>query len=349
MRIRTLISIAATALALCACAPPTDPSVHLLTYASPYPPSHPFSQADQEWMDRVERASDGRLAFHAYWSGGLLSSDMSMLEIRHGLADIGLITPIYAKGGTHLLRTQSGFYGGVQSINDQVAVYHCLATAYPGFGAEVEGLQILAVQGGNFPGVLTVHQPISQLSDFKGLRLRAPNELVDLLQRLGADPINMPMGEVYSALAKGIIDGVVAPADTIVSLHFHEVAKYFTDIHFSRGAYPARAISNASWQQLPPDLQALLAESRPWWEDALNRELLKAEAAGEAFGKANGIRFIPFPLDEQHQFDRLYNEEALAQARRLQTLGIDGEPVFRSAQAMIAAGTPIYCEGENAP
>ena len=39
----------------------------------------------------------------------------------------------------------------------------------------------------------------------------------------------MPMGEVYSALAKGVIDGVVAPADTLRSLHFAEVAHYFTD------------------------------------------------------------------------------------------------------------------------
>ncbi len=63
--------------------------------------------------------------------------------------------------------------------------------------------------------------------------------------QLGADPVNMPMGEVYSALAKGVIDGVVAPADTIKSLHFAEVARHFTTIRFSRGAYPARAMSDA--------------------------------------------------------------------------------------------------------
>ena len=44
----------------------------------------------------------------------------------------------------------------------------------------------------------------------------------------------MPMGEVYSALAKGVIDGVIAPADTFKSLHFAEVAHYFT-------ALPSRA------------------------------------------------------------------------------------------------------------
>ena len=38
-----------------------------------------------------------------------------MIELRHGVADIGLITPIYVKGGAHLIRIQSGFYSGADS------------------------------------------------------------------------------------------------------------------------------------------------------------------------------------------------------------------------------------------
>src|SRR5690606_14424513 len=122
-----------------------------------------------------------------------------------------------------------------------------------------------------------------------GLRLRAQSDAVDILKQLGADPVNMPMGEIYSALAKGVIDGVVAPADTIRSLHFAEVAKHFTTIRFSRGAYPARAMSDKALRRLPPDLQALLLDGRRVWEEALNRQLLKAEAAGIAYGRAEGI------------------------------------------------------------
>ena len=32
-----------------------------------------------------------------------------------------LITPIYAHGGTHLLRVQTGFYGGAKTFEQQVA------------------------------------------------------------------------------------------------------------------------------------------------------------------------------------------------------------------------------------
>ncbi|MGO4166368.1 TRAP transporter substrate-binding protein DctP [Novosphingobium sp. YAF33] len=316
---------------------------YTLTYASPYPPSHPFSRADQEWMAQVEKASQGRLAFRPYWSGALLSSDMSMEEIRHGVADIGLITPIYAKGGAHLLRVQSGFYGGVRDIGEQIAVYDCLAARFPGFGRELHGLHVLAVQGGNFPGVLTRTRPIRHLEDFRGLRLRAQSDAVDVLKQLGADPVNMPMSEVYSALAKGVIDGVVAPADTIKSLHFSEVAKHFTSIRFSRGAYPARAVSDQAWRRLPPDLQRLLIASRKDWEAALNRELIAAEAAGIAFGKTDGVDFSPLPAGEQARFDRLYNADAFGQAQRLSQVGIDGVPVFRAAQQLITTGTAHQC------
>jgi TRAP-type mannitol/chloroaromatic compound transport system substrate-binding protein len=106
---RKIITLAICVL-LAACSPkPEHHAEYTLTYASPYPPTHPFSRADIAWMKHVEQASGGRIAFKPFWSGALISSSMSISEIRHGLADIGLITPIYTRGGVHLQRTQAGF------------------------------------------------------------------------------------------------------------------------------------------------------------------------------------------------------------------------------------------------
>src|SRR5690606_27543833 len=110
---------------LTACGRPVPEGVTELVYATPYPPAHPFSRADQRWMDFVNENSEGRLIVRPVWSGALLSSDMSMEELRHGVADIGLITPIYARGGSHLIRIQSGFYSGADSIESQLEVYEC--------------------------------------------------------------------------------------------------------------------------------------------------------------------------------------------------------------------------------
>ena len=345
---KRLLTLIALALGLGGCQQEAArPDTITLTYASPYPPTHPFSRADITWMKAVEAQSHGRIHIKPVWGGALLSSDQSMVEIRHGVADIGLITPIYTRGGVHLLRAQSGFYGGVRTIGDQVAIYDCLAARFPQFDKELAGLHVLAVQGGNFPGILTRARAVRGLGDVKGLRLRAQTDANDVLRQLGANPVNMPMGEVYSALAKGIIDGVVAPADTIKSLHFSEVAKHFTPIRFSRGSYPARAMSDAAWRRLPPDLQRMMAASRRVWEAALNTELLKAEAAGLAFGKKHRMAFEPFSPADQARFDTLYTGDARLQAARLSSVGIDGMPVLDAAQRLIAtagATRPIRCE-----
>jgi len=344
-----LAIIALVAAALAACAPKSQPGQYVLTYASPYPPTHPFSRADIAWMKEIEAKTGGRIKFAPYWGGSLISSDMSMTEIRHGVADIGLITPIYSRGGAHLLRAQAGFYGGIKDLPDQIAVYDCLAAQFPQFGKELSGLHILAVQAGNFPGILTRTRPVRSLSDLRGLRLRAQTDAIDVLRQLGADPVNMPMGEVYSALAKGVIDGVVAPADTIKSLHFAEVAKHFTTIRFSRGSYPARAMSDLAWRRLPPDLQALLQQSKPDWEAALNKEILAAEAAGNSFGREEGIDFINVSPADQARFDELYNHDAQLQADRLKKFGIDAQPVFAAAQKLIhgAGSGPVQCAPGN--
>lgn len=344
-----LFAAALVALLAAACAPAPS-AEHTLTYASPYPPTHPFSRADITWMEHVEKASGGRIGFRTYWSGALLSSDMSMVEVRHGLVDIGLITPIYSRGGAHMLRAQSGFYGGVETLDDQVAVYDCLAARFPEFGRELAGMQVLAVQGGNFPGILTVSKPIRRLEDIRGLRLRAQSDAIDALRALGADPVNMPMGEVYSALAKGVIDGVVAPADTIKSLHFSEVAHHFTTLRFSRGAYPARAISDTAFRRLPADLRRVLLEAKPVWERALSHEILKAEQDGRDFAAGHGVDIITVDAAEQRRFDQLYNRYALKQARDLARVGLEGEPVFEAAQQLIAQGAqrcPAQPSGEQ--
>jgi TRAP-type C4-dicarboxylate transport system substrate-binding protein len=303
-----------------------------LTYASPYSPNHPFSRADKTWIRWVEEQSGGRLKINALWSGALISSEQSLLEIRHGVADIGLITPIYVRGGAHLLRVQTGFYGGAETFEQQVALYRCLAEAFPQYERELEGLKILAVQGGTLPGVLTRDLPVRSLEDLKGLRIRVPTELLRVMRDLGADAVSMPMSDVYSAMAKGVLDGVVAPADTLKSLHFGEVADYFTRLEVPRGAYPARAMGLRCWQSLSDANRAVLEAAIPVWEKAMAEEIGVAETAGEAEGHRLGIEFIDVTPEQQRRFDALYEAEGERNARELDRFGIDGISVFRHAR-----------------
>jgi TRAP-type C4-dicarboxylate transport system substrate-binding protein len=320
----------------------------ILTYASPYSPNHPFSRADKTWIQWVEEQSGGSLKIKAYWSGALISSEQSLLEIRHRVADIGLITPIYVRGGVHLLRVQTGFYGGAETYEQQVALYRCLAGFSPQYARELEGLKILAVQGGILPGILTRDHPVRSLEDLKGLRIRVPTELVRVMRDLGADAVSMPMRDVYSALAKGVLDGVVAPADTLKSLHFGEVAGYYTRMKVPRGAYPARAMGLRRWLSLSDADRSVLQAGIPVWEEAMAEETRAAEKAGEAEGRRLGIEFIDIASGEQQRFDELYEAEAERNARDLSRFGIDGLSVFRRARSIargIARTGKVVCGG----
>ncbi|HEY5807388.1 MAG TPA: TRAP transporter substrate-binding protein DctP [Povalibacter sp.] len=338
---------------LSACSRDAPSSVTMLTYASPYAPSHPFSRADLQWIKWIETQSGGRLRIQPYWSGSLLSSEHSLIELRHGIADIGLITPIYARGGAHLQRTQAGFYAGLRTYSEQTRLYRCLAAYDPQFGRELHGLHVLAVQGGNLPGIVTRDRPVRTLVDLKGLRLRAPSELLAVLKDLDADPVDMPMREVYSALAKGVLDGVVAPADTLRSLHFGEVARYFTEMEIPRGAYAARAMGERRWTALEPWQRKLLQRGIAIWEDALASELIAANQAGYAMGREQGVTFFTMPPAERARFETIYVRDGETRARSLTQFDIDGLPTFERALELvprIAAGeTPDCTKEPNEP
>lgn len=309
-----------------------QPETTRLIYASPYSPGHPFSRADQTWIKWVEETSGGSLRIRPIWSGALISSEQSLLEVRHGIADIAYIAAIYSRGGTHLLRVQTGFYIDAKTFEQQVALYRCLAADSPQFSRELEGLKVLAIQGGPMAGILTSSHPVHSLEDLKGLRIRVPTEMLRMMRDLGADPVSLPMGDVYSALAKGVLDGVVAPLNTLKALHFAEVTKYYTLLEVPRGAYPSRAMGLERWESLSDSQRGVLEASIPIWEAAMSKEIEEDEIVGEAEGKRLGIEFIDILPADQKRFDALYEEDGLRNARALGRYGIDGESVFLQAR-----------------
>jgi TRAP-type C4-dicarboxylate transport system substrate-binding protein len=337
---KTILALFAL-VALAACERPT-PNVTELSYASPYSASHPFSRADIAWMKWIETQTGGRVRIHPHWGGHLLSSNENMLEIRHGVADIGMITPMYARSA-HVQRIQPSFYSGVGDIAQQVSVYRCLAQEFPALNGEVKGVRILAVQGGNFPGILTRNKPIRTLADLKGLRLRAQADTADVLRALGVDPINMSMADVYPAMAKGVIDGVVAPADALRAVHLADVGKYFSTLKIPRGAYPGRAISLIAWNKLSPADQAIFTRSEKIWEDAMTSELKSALTAGHAYAREAGIEEIAIAPGEQERFDTLYRANAFRISRQLEAFGVDGHAIATRAKQLIEQGVPAGC------
>jgi TRAP-type C4-dicarboxylate transport system substrate-binding protein len=80
------------------------------------------------------------------------------------------------------------------------------------------------------PGAYLVsREPVPTIDDLKGKKLRVAGDIEPkVLEDLGAGSIWMPGGEVYTALASGLVDGAIygSLAD-YYAMGWHEVAKYW--------------------------------------------------------------------------------------------------------------------------
>ena len=74
-------------------------------------------------------------------------------------------------------------------------------------------------------------EPVQSPQDMKGLKIRVPgNQLqVDSMGALGAAGTPMSLGDVYTALQQGTIDGLENPIAVIENGKYQEVAKYLCE------------------------------------------------------------------------------------------------------------------------
>ena len=98
--------------------------------------------------------------------------------------------------------------------------------------------------------------PINTLADIQGKKMRVlPSPpRVAAYQDWGAVPRPMELGEVYTALQQGTLDGMENPPDVLYKMKLHEVAKYFTITeHF---AFASNVIVSKRWLDgQPKDVQ----------------------------------------------------------------------------------------------
>ena len=72
--------------------------------------------------------------------------------------------------------------------------------------------------------------PIRAPADVEGLQMRVNNSkaLSDMFSALGANPQQIPIAELYTALETGVVDSQDHPIGVTLSFKFHEVQKYLS-------------------------------------------------------------------------------------------------------------------------
>jgi tripartite ATP-independent transporter DctP family solute receptor len=132
-------------------------------------------------------------------------------------------------------------------------------------------------------------RPVRTLADLKGLRIRVQQSdlMADMMKALGAEPVEMPYGQVLTGLATGLIDGAENNWPSFVTTDHYKLAGYYTLTEHTMGP-EVLVMSQKAWSSLSPEDRRIFRESalrssqfmREKWRDLEERSRAQAEAAG---------------------------------------------------------------------
>lgn len=136
---------------------------------------------------------------------------------------------------------------------------------------------------------------VTSLADLEGLRIRVFPTLLPLVQALGAEPIVLGMGEIYTALERGTIDGFMqGPLGQ--AEQFGGLVETVIQPGVYRAGFPV-LLNMDLWNEMSPDLQQrftmfLRDDFAPRmddiWADDIATERAAQEAAGFSFLELTG-------------------------------------------------------------
>jgi TRAP-type transport system periplasmic protein len=138
---------------------------------------------------------------------------------------------------------------------------------------------------------LRSEKEIKTPADLAGVRLRMPpSEAWQFLgSALGASPLPMAFGELYTALQTGAVDGQDNPLPTVRDSKFFEVTKqivltsHLVDLNFL-------TISKKFWDGLKPEAQKVIQDAADKASESGRVAQLKLEGELEAFFKEKGLK-----------------------------------------------------------
>lgn len=307
-----------------------------LTYATQYANIHPYSIADQHWIAKIEKETNGRVKIKPYWAGTLISGRESVRELSKGVADIAFITPIYEKSGVDLTKALVDFFrGSAPEVN--VKIYWELYNKFPELRKEYESVKLLCAHSNAPMSLMTIRKPVKTIADLKGMRIRATGDVIGrTLRELGTEPVVMPVTEMYESLQKGIIQGVIFAEGDYKSLKLVEIIKYETENFLQdRGPYGSRGMNLDSWKKLPPDIQKVFEANKEWWALETFTEASKPDEEGKAMAIKAGVQFVRLDQAGIQQYDATFNAEALKEGKALDAKGLPGTKLYEETRRLV--------------
>ena len=261
-------------------------------------PGEPFTEGCEKWKELLEQRSNGTMKIELYPSSQLGSKDdiMDMMVAGEpvstltdgafyydrGVYDMGIVFGpfLFSSWEEAFKLNKSDWYKQQSELLSQKAHIKIVSTDWR-YGAR---------------HTLTT-KPVNKIEDFHGLKIRVPTNIIQIkgFEVLGATPTPMALGEVYTSIQQGTIDGVENPLAVLYNGKFHEVAKYLLlDGHVYNVTNLVVGVD--FWNSLTPEQQKLLQETCD--EAGAYQNQLQEQAEAEILKKfeAEGVT-ITYPDD----------------------------------------------------
>lgn len=235
---------------------------YVIKIANVTAPEHPLHVGFEKMATIMNEKSGGRIQATAYPSGQLgnlraISEGLQLGTIEMGTQSPGglasfmplmgvLELPYLYRDNQHVYNVVDGEIG--QELNEKLRA--------------TTGIRILGYWMNLYRNTTNSKRPIADPEDFKGLKIRVPETktVMDTIAALGASPVPMTFGEVYTSLQQGVIDGQENPLSIIWASKLYEVQKYLS---LTGHVYSPVVvmISDQFYNSLPEDLQKIVVEA----------------------------------------------------------------------------------------
>ncbi len=262
--------------------------------------------AYEAWLREIEKKTNGVVKPEFYWASSLLKVTETVKGTGAGIADVCFDVPGYHPSETPL--STIGDLGYITNHGDTAAralteLYH----QYPAFQKEFDQHNLKVMFFVPFPpNIIGFVKPVRTLEDLKGKKIRALGVLNEVVAKLGATPLGIPLNDMYEALSRKVIEGYTGfGISGVKGFKLDEVCKNYVD--FGYGSYNVGIVfmNKDKWNSLPADVRKVIEEVNARAIDIYDDVFAKAEAPDVAPLKPAGCTFYTLPPDEMNRWKNL--------------------------------------------
>jgi len=276
-------------------------------------------------LEELKKKSGNKITSTMFAGGALGKAPEHYDIVAKGLSDMGYFTATFTPGRFPLsdVLSLAVWVDGKDLATDiGNAMYERI------LHREFPGVKMVELNG-CIQSFLWTKKPVRSLADTKGLKVRSPGgHQTNYIKALGAEPVFMPLGDVYLAMETGTVDGLVTCPPMILAFKLHEVAKHGVVATF--GCVTEGVIMNQdSWKKVPDDQKRIVetVTHNPFrTSGGLTREVYKTMMK-EITEK--GVTLYTLPSDEAERWYDRFREVTRKWVADLEGKGLPAKDVVK--------------------